>query len=65
MLRVARQYVPNQAIAEEVVQDSWVAVLRGIDAFRDVASLAVADADSAQHGPQVGLAGTHRCAGKR
>jgi RNA polymerase sigma-70 factor (ECF subfamily) len=34
MLRVARQYVPNQAIAEEVVQDSWVAVLRGIDAFQ-------------------------------
>ena len=34
MLRVARQYVPNQAIAEEVVQDSWVAVLRGIYAFQ-------------------------------
>jgi RNA polymerase sigma-70 factor (ECF subfamily) len=34
MLRVARQYVPNQAIAEEVVQDSWVAVLRGIDSFQ-------------------------------
>jgi RNA polymerase sigma-70 factor (ECF subfamily) len=34
MLRVARQYVPNQAIAEEVVQDSWVAVLRGIGAFQ-------------------------------
>jgi len=34
MLRLARQHVPNQAIAEEVVQDSWVAVLRGIDAFQ-------------------------------
>ncbi len=34
MLRLARQYVPSQAIAEEVVQDTWVAVLRGIDAFQ-------------------------------
>jgi RNA polymerase sigma-70 factor (ECF subfamily) len=34
MLRLARQHVPNQAIAEEVVQDSWVAVLRGINAFQ-------------------------------
>ncbi|HEX5348315.1 MAG TPA: sigma-70 family RNA polymerase sigma factor [Pseudonocardiaceae bacterium] len=34
MLRLARQYVPNQAIAEEVVQDTWVAVLRGIDSFQ-------------------------------
>lgn len=34
MLRLARQHVPSQAIAEEVVQDSWLAVLRGIDAFQ-------------------------------
>lgn len=34
MLRLARQYVPSQAIAEEVVQDTWVAVLHGIDAFQ-------------------------------
>lgn len=34
MLRLARQHVPNQAIAEEVVQDTWVVVLRGIDAFQ-------------------------------
>ncbi|MGH3768574.1 MAG: sigma-70 family RNA polymerase sigma factor [Pseudonocardiaceae bacterium] len=34
MLRLARQHVPSQAIAEEVVQDTWVAVLRGIDAFQ-------------------------------
>jgi RNA polymerase sigma-70 factor (ECF subfamily) len=33
MLRLARPHVPSQAIAEEVVQDTWVAVLRGIDAF--------------------------------
>jgi RNA polymerase sigma-70 factor (ECF subfamily) len=33
MLRLARPHVPSQAIAEDVVQDTWVAVLRGIDAF--------------------------------
>ncbi|HEY6421923.1 MAG TPA: sigma-70 family RNA polymerase sigma factor [Pseudonocardiaceae bacterium] len=33
MLRLARPHVPSQAIAEEVVQDTWVAVLRGIDTF--------------------------------
>lgn len=33
MLRLARPHVPSQAIAEEVVQDTWLAVLRGIDAF--------------------------------
>ncbi len=40
MLRLARQYVPNQAIAEEVVQDTWVAVLRGIDGFQGRCRLA-------------------------
>jgi RNA polymerase sigma-70 factor, ECF subfamily len=34
MLRLARPHVPNQAIAEDVVQDTWVAVLRGIDSFQ-------------------------------
>jgi len=33
MLRLARSHVPSQAIAEDVVQDTWVAVLRGLDAF--------------------------------
>ncbi|HEY2763077.1 MAG TPA: sigma-70 family RNA polymerase sigma factor [Pseudonocardiaceae bacterium] len=33
MLRLARPHVPSQAIAEDVVQDTWVAVLRGIDSF--------------------------------
>jgi RNA polymerase sigma-70 factor (ECF subfamily) len=39
MLRVARVYVPTQAIAEEVVQDAWIAVLRGIDRFEGRSSL--------------------------
>ena len=33
MLRVARGYVPTQAVAEEVVQETWLAVLNGIDRF--------------------------------
>ncbi len=33
MLRLATTFVPNVAVAEEVVQDTWVAVLRGIDGF--------------------------------
>ena len=33
MVQVARSFVPNHAVAEEVVQDTWVAVLRGLDGF--------------------------------
>ena len=33
MLRVARVYVRTDAVAEEVVQESWLAVLRGIERF--------------------------------
>jgi len=33
MLRLASSFVPNVAVAEEVVQDTWVGVLRGIDGF--------------------------------
>jgi len=33
MLRVARLYVDSQAVAEEVVQEAWVAVLRGLERF--------------------------------
>ena len=39
MLRVARGYVPSVAIAEEVVQDTWLALLQGIDAFEGRSSL--------------------------
>ncbi len=39
MLRVARLYVPTQAIAEDVVQEAWVGVLRGIDRFEARSSL--------------------------
>jgi RNA polymerase sigma-70 factor (ECF subfamily) len=33
LLRVARTFVPNDAVAEEVVQDTWIGVVRGIDRF--------------------------------
>jgi len=40
MLRLARGYVPSQAIAEEVVQETWLGVVRGIDRFEGRSSLA-------------------------
>jgi RNA polymerase sigma-70 factor (ECF subfamily) len=39
MLRVARTYVRTHATAEEVVQEAWLAVLRGLDGFAARASL--------------------------
>jgi RNA polymerase sigma-70 factor, ECF subfamily len=33
MLRLARSFVSSSAVAEEVVQDTWVGVLRGLDGF--------------------------------
>jgi RNA polymerase sigma-70 factor, ECF subfamily len=39
MLRVARMYVQSQAVAEEVVQDAWIGVLKGIDRFEGRSSL--------------------------
>jgi RNA polymerase sigma-70 factor, ECF subfamily len=39
MLRVARMYVSTGAVAEEVVQEAWLAVLKGIDRFEGRSSL--------------------------
>lgn len=39
MLRVARLYVSTAAVAEEVVQDTWVGLLRGLDSFEGRSSL--------------------------
>jgi RNA polymerase sigma-70 factor, ECF subfamily len=39
MLRVARMYVPPQAVAEDVVQETWLGVLNGIDRFEGRSSL--------------------------
>jgi len=39
MLRVARRHVSNRAIAEEIVQDAWLGVLRGLERFEGRSSL--------------------------
>jgi RNA polymerase sigma-70 factor, ECF subfamily len=39
LLRLARLHVPSHAVAEEVVQEAWLAVLRGLDRFEERASL--------------------------
>ena len=37
--RVARRFVSSQALAEELVQDTWLAVLKGVDRFEGRSSL--------------------------
>jgi RNA polymerase sigma-70 factor, ECF subfamily len=39
MIRVAMAYVPSRAAAEEAVQETWIAVIRGIDAFEGRSAL--------------------------
>ena len=39
LLRVARMFVPTTALAEDVVQETWLAVLNGIDRFEGRSSL--------------------------
>src|SRR3954447_4984352 len=39
MLRVASRYVRNHTVAEEVVQETWLGVLNGLDSFEGRAAL--------------------------
>jgi RNA polymerase sigma-70 factor (ECF subfamily) len=39
MLTLASGYVPSRAVAEEVVQDTWLAMLRGLDGFEGRSSV--------------------------
>ena len=39
LLRVAQIYVPSRAVAEEVIQETWLGVLRGIDHFEHRSTL--------------------------
>ena len=40
MVRIARLYVGSQASAEDVAQDTWVAVIKGVDKFEGRSSFA-------------------------
>jgi RNA polymerase sigma-70 factor (ECF subfamily) len=39
LLRLARSFVSSHAVAEEVVQETWVGVLDGLDSFEERSSL--------------------------
>ncbi|MBZ0286383.1 MAG: sigma-70 family RNA polymerase sigma factor, partial [Anaerolineae bacterium] len=39
MIRIALMYVSDQAVAEDVVQETWIGVLRGLDRFEGRSSL--------------------------
>jgi RNA polymerase sigma-70 factor (ECF subfamily) len=39
MLRIARMYVSSRAVAEEVVQEAWLGVVKGVDRFEGRSSL--------------------------
>jgi RNA polymerase sigma-70 factor (ECF subfamily) len=39
LVRLARQYVPTQEIAEDVAQEAWLGLLRGLDTFEGRSSL--------------------------
>jgi RNA polymerase sigma-70 factor (ECF subfamily) len=39
LIRLAMMYSPSRAVAEETVQETWVAVLRGLDSFAGRSSL--------------------------
>jgi RNA polymerase sigma-70 factor, ECF subfamily len=39
LVRLALQYVPSRAVAEEVVQETWIAVIEGIDRFEQRSTL--------------------------
>jgi RNA polymerase sigma-70 factor, ECF subfamily len=39
MVRVAMAYVPSRAVAEDAVQETWIAVMRGIEGFEGRSSL--------------------------
>lgn len=39
MLRLAMVFVPDRAVAEEVVQDAWIGILRGLPRFEGRSSL--------------------------
>ena len=66
MLRLAASFVPSGAVAEEVVQDTWLAVLRGLEDFEGppfAEDLAVPH--PGEPGPQHGQQGAAQLPGRR
>jgi hypothetical protein len=52
MLRLARSYIDSLAVAEEVVQEAWLILLRDLDRFRaPVVAPHVGARDRRQSGP--------------
>jgi RNA polymerase sigma-70 factor (ECF subfamily) len=39
MLRLAQMYVPSRAVAEEVVQEAWLGIVKGLDRFEGRSTL--------------------------
>lgn len=39
MIRLAMQYVPSRAVAEEVVQEAWLGVIKGLGRFEERSAL--------------------------
>lgn len=39
LLRLARMHAPSHAVAEEILQETWIAVLRGLEGFEGRSSL--------------------------
>ena len=39
MVRLAMTFVPSRSVAEEVVQDTWLGIIKGIDGFEERSSL--------------------------
>jgi RNA polymerase sigma-70 factor (ECF subfamily) len=39
LMRLSLMHVPSRAVAEEVVQDTWIAVLKGVDRFEGRSAL--------------------------
>jgi RNA polymerase sigma-70 factor (ECF subfamily) len=39
MVRLAMTFVPSRSVAEEVVQDTWLGIIKGIDQFEERSSL--------------------------
>jgi RNA polymerase sigma-70 factor, ECF subfamily len=46
LMRLARGYVGSRAVAEEVVQETWLGVLRGLERFQGRSSLRLGSSGS-------------------